>query len=68
VDADKNKGLFQLKGTAQNYTALAKQIVALRSSEDIKSLEVRGINFGTNGLDFDIITGVDSKIFVKNNQ
>ncbi|MEK7087442.1 MAG: hypothetical protein AAB958_01935, partial [Patescibacteria group bacterium] len=68
VDADKNKGLFQLKGTAQNYTALAKQIIALRSSEDIKSLEVRGINFGTNGLDFDIITGVDSKIFVKNNQ
>lgn len=68
IDADKKGGLVQLKGTAQNYTALAKQIVALRSNKDIKSLEVRGINFGTNGLDFDIITGVDSKIFVKNNQ
>lgn len=68
IDADKNKGALQFKGTAQNYTALAKQIMALRSNKDIKSLEVKGINFGTNGLDFDLIAGVDSKIFVKNNQ
>lgn len=67
VDANK-KGLLQLKGTAQNYTALAKQMVALRSNKDVKSLEVRNINFGTNGLDFDILMGVDPKIFVKNNQ
>lgn len=68
IDADKSKGFIQLKGTAQNYTALAKQIVALRSNKDVKSLEIKGINFGTNGLDFDIIAGVDSKIFIKNNQ
>ena len=68
VDADKEKGLIQLRGTAQNYTTLAKQIVALRSNKDIKSLEIKGINFSTNGLEFEITAGADPKIFIKNNQ
>ena len=65
IDADKEKGFIQLKGTAQNYTALAKQIVALRSNKNIKSLEIKGINFSTNGLEFEITAGADPKIFVK---
>ena len=64
-DADREKSTMQLKGSAQNYTALAKQIVALRENENIKSLEVKGINFGTSGLDFELTLGVDPKIFVK---
>lgn len=68
IDADKEKGLIQLRGTAQNYTTLAKQIVALRSNKDIKSLEIKGINFSTNGLEFEITAFADPKIFVKNNQ
>lgn len=67
IDADKEKGLVQLKGTAQNYTTLAKQIVALRSNKDIKSLEIKGINFSTNGLEFEIMAFADPKIFIKNN-
>ena len=67
IDADKEKGIIQLRGTAQNYTALAKQIVALRSNENIKSLEIKGINFSTNGLEFEIMAGADPKIFIKNN-
>ena len=68
IDADKEKGIIQLKGTAQNYTALAKQIVALRSNKDIKSLEIKGINFSTNGLEFEVMVFADPKIFIKNNQ
>ncbi len=68
VDADKDKALIQFKGTAQNYTALAKQIVALRSNNNIKSLEIKGINFSTNGLEFEIMASADPKIFIKNNE
>lgn len=68
IDADKEKGLIQLKGTAQNYTALAKQLVALRSNEHIKSLEIKGINFSTNGLEFEVTAFADTKIFIKSNQ
>lgn len=68
IDADKEKGLIQLKGTAQNYTALAKQLVSLRSNKDIKSLEIKGINFSTNGLEFEVMAFADPKIFTKNNQ
>lgn len=68
VDIDRDKGLIQLRGTAKNYTALAKQIVALRDNKDIKSLEIKSINFNTSGLEFEITAIADSKIFVKNNQ
>jgi len=65
LDADYEKGIIQLKGMAQNYTALAKQIVALRENENFKSMEVKGINFGTNGLEFELIAGVVSELFTK---
>ncbi len=64
-DVDREKGTMQLKGSAQNYTALAKQMVALRENENIKSLEVKGINFGTSGLDFELMMFLDPKIFIK---
>ena len=64
-DADRDKGIINLKGSAQNYTALAKQMVALRENDYVKTLEVRGINFGNTGLDFELMLGVDSKIFIK---
>ena len=64
-DADREKGIIQLKGTAQNYTALAKQIVALRENENFKSMEIKGINFGINGLDFDLMAGVAPELFTK---
>jgi|GEM_PF-3157826 len=64
-DADKDKNFLQLKGVAQNYTILAKQMVALRENENIKSLEVKGINFGTSGLDFELTIGIDPKVFIK---
>ncbi len=66
--ADREGGLIQLKGTAQNYTALAKQMVALRENANVKNLEVKGINFGTNGLEFELLAGVDSQLFVKKQQ
>lgn len=65
IDANREKGIVQLRGETQNYTALAKQIVALRDSEHIKSLEVKGINFSDRGLEFEILLGVDQKIFFK---
>ena len=63
--ADRETGIIQLKGAAQNYTALAKQMVALRESPRVKNLEVRGINFGVNGLGFELLVGVDSQFFIK---
>lgn len=67
-DADRDTGIIQLKGIAQNYTALAKQMVALREHSNVKNLEVKGINFGANGLEFELLTGVDSQFFVKKQQ
>ncbi len=64
-DADRETGIIQLKGTAQNYTALAKQMVALRENANVKNLEVKGISFGANGLEFELLAGVDSQFFVK---
>lgn len=64
-DADRDKGVINLKGLAQNYTALAKQMVALRGNDYVKSLGVKGINFGNTGLEFDLTLGVDPKIFIK---
>lgn len=64
-DADKDLLTMQLKGSAQNYTALAKQMVALRENENIKSLDVKNINFGTNGLEFELSMILDPKIFIK---
>ncbi len=64
-DADRETGIIQLKGMAQNYTALAKQMVALREQANVKNLEVKGINFGANGLEFEFLAGVDSQFFVK---
>ncbi|MDO8443471.1 MAG: hypothetical protein Q7S78_00550 [Candidatus Azambacteria bacterium] len=65
LDADREKGIIQLKGMAQNYTALAKQIVALRGNENFKSMEIKGINFGVNGLEFELMAGVISDLFIK---
>lgn len=67
-DADRETGIIQLRGIAQNYTALAKQMVALRENANVKNLEVKGINFGANGLEFELLTGVDSQLFVKKQQ
>ena len=64
-DADRETGIIQLKGAAQNYTALAKQMVALRENANVKNLEVKGINFSVNGLEFELLAGVDSQLFVK---
>lgn len=64
-DADRDKGVVNLKGLAQNYTVLAKQMVALRENNYVKSLEVKGINFGNTGLEFELTLGVDPKMFIK---
>ncbi|MBI2635293.1 MAG: hypothetical protein HYW79_01995 [Parcubacteria group bacterium] len=64
-DVDREKSAMQLKGSAQNYTALAKQMVALRENENVKNLEVKGINFGTSGLDFELVMLLDPKIFIR---
>lgn len=64
-DADREKGIIQLKGTAQNYTALAKQVVALRENENFKSMEIKGINFSVNGLEFELLAGVIPELFIK---
>jgi len=65
IDVDHGKNTLQLKGSAQNYTALAKQMVALRENENFSGLEVKGINFGTSGLDFELMMFLNPKIFVK---
>ncbi len=67
-DADRETGIIQLKGTAQNYTALAKQMVALRGNVNVNNLEVKGINFSANGLEFELLAGVDSQFFIKKQQ
>lgn len=64
-DADRDKGIINIKGATQNYTTLAKQMVALRENEYVKALEVKGINFGNNGLEFELTLGVDPQLFVK---
>lgn len=64
-DADRDKNIINLKGLAQSYTVLAKQMVALRENNYVKSMEVKGINFGNTGLEFELTLGVDYKIFVK---
>lgn len=64
-DADRQTGIIELKGLAQNYTALAKQIVALRGQADVKNLKIQGINFGNTGLEFEISAGVDPQFFIK---
>ena len=64
-DADREKGTMQLKGSAQNYTALAKQMVALRENENVKSLEVKNIYFGTSGLDFELTMLLDQQVFIR---
>lgn len=63
--SDREKNSIQLKGIAQNYTALAKQIVALRKNENIKGLSIKGISFSDKGLSFDIVAEVDPKLFMK---
>lgn len=65
VDIDREKNLIQLKGVAQNYSFLAKQMVAFRENKDVKGLDVKGINFSTSGLDFELQMAVDPKIFIK---
>jgi hypothetical protein len=64
-DADKDLLTLQLKGSAQNYTALAKQMVALRENENIENLDVKSITFGTSGLEFELSMILDPKIFIK---
>lgn len=65
LDIDREKGIVQLKGMAQNYTALAKQIVALRENKNFKSMEIKGINFSVNGLEFELTAGVIPELFIK---
>lgn len=64
-DADRDKNIINLKGLAQSYTVLAKQMVVLRENDYVKSLEVKGINFGNAGLEFELTIGVDPTMFVK---
>ncbi len=64
-DADRDKGTINLKGLTQSYTVLAKQMVALRENDYVKSLEVKGINFGNTGLEFELTLGVDPQMFIK---
>jgi len=64
-DADRETELIQLKGTAQNYTALAKQMVALRENANVKNLEVKGISFSASGLEFELLASVEPRLFVK---
>jgi len=64
-DADSGTNLIQLEGVCQNYTALAKQMVTLRENSNVKSLEVKGINFDTNGLKFELSAEVNPQIFLK---
>ena len=64
-DSDRDKGILNIKGSTQNYTTLAKQMVALRENSNVKSLEVKGINFGNTGLEFELTLGVISNIFTK---
>ena len=64
-DADRDKNIINLKGLSQSYTALAKQMVALRENDYVKSLEVKGINFGNAGLEFELTLGVDPAMFIK---
>lgn len=64
-DTDRETGIIQLRGAAQNYTALAKQMVALRGNPSVRNLEVKGINFSVNGLEFELLAGVDSQFFIK---
>ena len=64
-DADRDKGIINIKGLTQNYTVLAKQMVALRESSYVKNLEVKGINFGNTGLEFELTLGVDPAMFIK---
>lgn len=61
--ADAIKNEIQLQGTAQSYTALAKQIVALRDLSFIKGVAVSGIKFLTEGLQFSLDIEVKPEIF-----
>ena len=63
VQADTVKNIVQLQGKAQSYTALAKQIIALRSSPLVKGIEVSGIAFSADGLQFGLKIEVKSDIF-----
>ena len=65
IDIDSKKGTVQLRGTTQSYTVLAKQIVALRENENFKSMEIKGINFGANGLEFELLAEVNFGLFIK---
>lgn len=64
-NADREKSIINLRGSTQSYTTLAKQIVALRENEHVKSLEISGINFGNSGLDFGLTLGIDPAVFIK---
>ena len=63
VQAEAVKNSIQLKGSAQSYTALAKQIVALRENPMILGVAVSGITFGVKNLQFDLKVDVKPDIF-----
>mgnify|MGYP001591355458 FL=1 len=62
-DANTERNFIQLGGVAQNYTTLARQMVAFRESEYVKGVEVRRISFNPTGLEFELSVTVDPKIF-----
>jgi hypothetical protein len=65
-DGDRERGFLGLRGTAQSYTVLAKQMVALRENKYVKSLDVRGISFGAaGGVEFELSMSVDPQVFIK---
>lgn len=63
AQADANKNIIQLQGKTQSYTALAKQIVALRANPMVQGVEVASITFTTEGLQFSLKVDVKSDIF-----
>lgn len=64
-DADLEKNAIQIKGTTQNYSTLAKQIVAIRDNKSVQSLEVSSLSFSSGGVNFGFLLTVDSSVFTK---
>ncbi len=63
VQVDVSKNLIQLQGKTQSYTSLAKQIIALRNISFVKGVDVSGIVFAVDGLQFGLKIEVNPDIF-----
>lgn len=61
IDAQKN--FVDIEGLAQNYTYLAKEIVALRSNQKVIGVDVSQISLTPRGLNFRLLANVNNEIF-----